>query len=45
MALSPTRSEGDRLHFAFEELTLFDATGRFRRVLKGEGSRVGESEA
>ena len=40
-----TRSESHRLALCFSKTHLFDATGGFRRVLKGEGSRVGESEA
>jgi hypothetical protein len=41
----PTCSAGDRVHIAVQKTHLFDAAGRLRRVLKGEGYRVGESEA
>jgi hypothetical protein len=45
MALLPTRSESDRLHFAFQKLTSSTPPGGSGGSSKAEGSRVGESEA
>jgi hypothetical protein len=45
MVLLPTRFGERPIALCFSKTHLFDATGRFRRVLKGEGSRMSESEA